>query len=502
MMAGLLDFASLYGDPSSAGLLGTAAGLLKAGGPSPYPTSFGQAMGQGFLTGFGLWNEADQAKRRTEFINAQVAHMGAQTRSLEAERAFKEAGQAFLNAPYTAQQPQFDTAPRVTLAGGMSVPGGGQANFRTGEYSAPQAAAPQVDPRLLDPNWVMQAKRYGFDVTDLHKQYTTPQQRVAGSTYVNPVDRSQTYYPQLRPGETMVNGRVVNVPGAVSSQVESATAMGEVTSAADRARATAERLKNWYETGQWQDLPWELQRPGQAPGAAPGPQTATGAPPGPPRPAPGPAAPPGPAQGAPGPMVTTSTVVDPREVGARPSNIVPKEWNERLSKQPEVAARLNQVYEQYARLRGEAEGLINHPGLPGIYGVSGAFPDFPGRSAANARVKMKAFTDQIASNTLQTLRDMSKTGGALGQVSDRDIDLMRNQLGSLDKAQNVEQAKEVLRKIIKFTETSQNNLLGAYDATYNIQRMRPNAPAPIVPPGRRLPGGPGDLRWGDLTGGR
>src|SRR5262245_40894972 len=91
-MASLLDgpptiFGDMYSDPRNAAVVGTAAGLLQASGPQRFPVSFGQAAGQGLLTGFNLMQEAEQARRRSALLNAQTEHIGAQTNVLNEQMA-------------------------------------------------------------------------------------------------------------------------------------------------------------------------------------------------------------------------------------------------------------------------------------------------------------------------------------------------------------------------------------------------------------------------------
>ncbi len=117
------------------------------------------------------------------------------------------------------------------------------------------------------------------------------------------------------------------------------------------------------------------------------------------------------------------------------------------------------------RLANEAKVLMQHPGLAGITGVSGSFPNMPGSNAANAAAKFDTLKSQIAFSTLQAMRDASKTGGALGAVSEKELVMLQNNLAALDKAQSYEEMKKSLDSIIKFTDESK----GRIDQAYNMK---------------------------------
>jgi len=126
----------------------------------------------------------------------------------------------------------------------------------------------------------------------------------------------------------------------------------------------------------------------------------------------------------------------------------------------------NAAGQQYDRLAQAAQDLLNAPGLDATLGVQGMFPNLPGGAAADAEALKKTLTSQVAFSTLQSLRDMSKTGGALGQVSDKEEQMLANNLAALDKAQSPEQYRQSLQKIIDFTRQSKGRLQSAYQNMY------------------------------------
>jgi len=63
---------------------------------------------------------------------------------------------------------------------------------------------------------------------------------------------------------------------------------------------------------------------------------------------------------------------------------------------------------------------------------------------------------------LQAMRDASPTGGALGQVSERELQLLSSVISALDTAQSPSQLKENLGQVVKFFEDYQNDQVLKY----------------------------------------
>src|SRR5690625_6459918 len=64
------------------------------------------------------------------------------------------------------------------------------------------------------------------------------------------------------------------------------------------------------------------------------------------------------------------------------------------------------------------------------------------------------------------MRMMSPTGGALGQVSEKENQLLQENLAPLAEKQSLDQMKEHLRDVIKYAEDSKARLRGAYMSGY------------------------------------
>jgi len=133
------------------------------------------------------------------------------------------------------------------------------------------------------------------------------------------------------------------------------------------------------------------------------------------------------------------------------------------------------------RLGASANELLNHPGLKGITGIRGAIPNIPGTDAANAEALLTSLKAKVGFNTLQEMRNASRTGGALGSVSDREHVLLQSYLAALDKAQNIQQFQQSLAQIREFAQSSKGRLQEAYNMRHSARSSAPTAPSSPAP---------------------
>lgn len=124
---------------------------------------------------------------------------------------------------------------------------------------------------------------------------------------------------------------------------------------------------------------------------------------------------------------------------------------------------LNNSVSDMDRLATAANELLQHRGLGGITGMRGAIPNIPGTPAADAQAKLDTLKSQVGFSVLQNMRNNSKTGGALGQVSDRENALLQANLAALANSQSEDQMRESLQKIIDYTAGAKERLRQAYN---------------------------------------
>jgi hypothetical protein len=80
-----------------------------------------------------------------------------------------------------------------------------------------------------------------------------------------------------------------------------------------------------------------------------------------------------------------------------------------------------------------------------VAGLGGAIlANIPGTEAHDFRARITTIKANIGFDKLQAMRDASPTGGALGQVSEKELDQLNASMGNLDNSQSPEQLRENL----------------------------------------------------------
>lgn len=142
-------------------------------------------------------------------------------------------------------------------------------------------------------------------------------------------------------------------------------------------------------------------------------------------------------------------------------------------------ASLNTITASLDNLITNAKALRDHPGLPRITGVVGAFPDVPGTEAANARALLESLRSKTAVSAIQDMRTASKTGGAVGQVTEKEWPRLENLYQALSTAQSESSYKKALNDLIDYAEGIKGR---AYDS-FNMKHKGANPEKAAVGPG-------------------
>lgn len=130
------------------------------------------------------------------------------------------------------------------------------------------------------------------------------------------------------------------------------------------------------------------------------------------------------------------------------------------------------------RLDAAANELSQDPDLGRVTGWSGLLPNVPGGKGASVQARLNTLKSQIGFSVLQAMRDASKTGGALGAISDKENELLQNNLASLSQAQSEEDLKAQLGRIRDYVAGAKARLSGAYKQMYGEDYQSPSvAPA-------------------------
>lgn len=127
----------------------------------------------------------------------------------------------------------------------------------------------------------------------------------------------------------------------------------------------------------------------------------------------------------------------------------------------------------------DLERLRDDPGLNQITGsIYGRTP-----SVSRAGSRAQALYDKIFAKggfqALQDMREASKTGGALGNVSNEEgRRLERSVVGGLDRTQNIADVKQNINDLIDEIRTSKSRVREAYESTYDYRTQQGAAQSP------------------------
>jgi hypothetical protein len=94
------------------------------------------------------------------------------------------------------------------------------------------------------------------------------------------------------------------------------------------------------------------------------------------------------------------------------------------------------------------------------------FPNAPGGKAADASAKIEKLRSNIGMQVLAAMREASKTGGAVGSITEKEWPILQNQLGSLDANMSDEAFAQSLVDINKSLERIKAASYSAFDETY------------------------------------
>jgi len=154
---------------------------------------------------------------------------------------------------------------------------------------------------------------------------------------------------------------------------------------------------------------------------------------------------------------------------------------------PAAKSAVETAFQSFDELKAVASDLKNNPNLYQAFGAAAHLPTFSlGGDKANIEAKLTTLKSKVAFAALQAMRDASKTGGALGAISEKELLLLENAIAPLMQTQGVEQAKESLQKIISYVENSRARIAKAYKDTYGEDLGSGGAKAPVSvepPPG-------------------
>jgi hypothetical protein len=162
-------------------------------------------------------------------------------------------------------------------------------------------------------------------------------------------------------------------------------------------------------------------------------------------------------------------LTDPRNPvyrGMAPKNVqenITKLNLERATAMPQVNSQLATLY----NLRNTVDNLSTHPYLSGILGIYDQFETGDTQPGTiNARASYNQLFSQTAISQIQAMRDSSKTGGAVGQVTEGEWDKLSNAALAMSLKQSPEDFKTNLKNYRNTLDQIEQKLRGTYKTVY------------------------------------
>ena len=158
-------------------------------------------------------------------------------------------------------------------------------------------------------------------------------------------------------------------------------------------------------------------------------------------------------------------------------SLPPKEIQKREAALPQATSSVKGFESKSDKFIADLKALRDDPGLENITG-----PIF-GRtgSVSQAGSRAQALYDKVVAKggfqALQDLRDASKTGGALGNVSNAEGKQLIASFSAIDRRQNAEDVRAAIDQAISDIEGSKTRMREAYDSTYSYKSGGSATPA-------------------------
>lgn len=159
-------------------------------------------------------------------------------------------------------------------------------------------------------------------------------------------------------------------------------------------------------------------------------------------------------------------------------SLPPKEVQKREAALPQSTSAVKGFEAKSDSFVNDLIKLRDHPGLEGITGaVYGRTGSVTKESSA-----AQALYDKVVAKggfqALQDLRDASKTGGALGNVSNTEGNQLKASFAAIDRKQSAEDVKAAIDQAIADVQGAKTRMREAYDSTYSYK----SGGAPSVAP--------------------
>ena len=155
-------------------------------------------------------------------------------------------------------------------------------------------------------------------------------------------------------------------------------------------------------------------------------------------------------------------------------SLPPKEIQKREAAFPQATSAIKGFEQNSDSFIKDLESLRDHPGLNQITGiVAGRLPGVTSDARA-AEAKYEKIVAKGGFQMLQNMRDASKTGGALGNVSNQEGKQLTSAFAAIQRTQDAKDVRAAIDQAINDIQGAKVRMREAYDSTY---AYKSNAPA-------------------------
>jgi hypothetical protein len=155
--------------------------------------------------------------------------------------------------------------------------------------------------------------------------------------------------------------------------------------------------------------------------------------------------------------------------GSGVANLSTKDIQKREMAYPQATAAIDGFEKKSENFVTDLEKLRDHPGLDEITGIAaGRLPGITkeGRAAQTLYDKIVA---KGGFQALQDMRDASKTGGALGNVSNQEGKQLVASFAAINRTQDAPDVREALNTAISDVQGARTRMREAYNTTYEYR---------------------------------
>lgn len=145
---------------------------------------------------------------------------------------------------------------------------------------------------------------------------------------------------------------------------------------------------------------------------------------------------------------------------------------------PQAKLITESIKQNLGRLYTAMSTLHDDPNLSRITGTVAGRTWNLTNEATGAQTDLDSIKSQIFQTSLQAMREASKTGGAVGNVSDKEGDKLERTIAGLDQSAGTPKFKENLKKAMDQVATSMQLIQNAFDEEYgNVESFPTNSAA-------------------------